>query len=161
MSPVKEIESLWNYIRRSIDRILSCLDGLEEDDLNWHPIDSANSVYVLAVHMIANVEANILGVLCSQDIIRHREEEFKARGSSVEPVRQKWLDVQERISSQLAPLSSRDLDREYEHPRRGKVTGRDLLITLARHAAEHVGHAELTRDLLFTARGRPLPEREF
>ncbi len=161
MSPDKEIESLWNYIRRSVERILSCLDGLEEDDLNWRPIESANSVYILAVHMIANVEANILGVLCSQDIIRHREEEFKARGSSVEPVRQRWLDVQERISSHFAQLSSGDLDREYEHPRRGKVTGRDLLITIARHAAEHVGHAELTRDLLFTARGRPLPEREF
>ena len=161
MSPVKEIESLWNYIRRSVERILSCLDGLEEDDLNWSPLESANSVYVLAVHMIANVEANILGVLCSQNIIRHREEEFKARGSSVEQVRQRWLDVQERISSHLAPLSSKDLDKEYEHPRRGKVTGRDLLITIARHAAEHVGHAELTRDLLFTARGRPLPERDF
>ena len=161
MSPDKEIESLWNYIRRSVERILSCLDGLEEDDLNWRPLESANSVYVLAVHMIANVEANILGVLCSQDIVRHREDEFKARGSSIEPVRQRWINVQERISSHLAPLSSKDLDKEYEHPRRGKVTGRDLLITIARHAAEHVGHAELTRDLLFTARGRLLPEREF
>jgi uncharacterized damage-inducible protein DinB len=161
MTPDKEIESLWGYIRRSVDRLLSCLDGLEEDDLNWRPLESANSLYVLAVHMIANVEANILGVLCSQNIIRHREEEFRARGSSVEPVRQRWLDVQERISSCLGKLSSADLDKEYEHARRGKITGRDLLITIARHAAEHVGHAELTRDLLFTTRGRPLPEREF
>lgn len=161
MSPDKEIDSLWGYIRRSVDRILSCLEGLEEDDLNWRPLESANSVYVLAVHMIANVEANILGVLFFQNIIRHREEEFKARGSSVEPIQQRWLDIQERISSRLAQLSLSDLDKEYEHPRRGKITGRDLLITIARHAAEHVGHAELTRDLLFTARGRPLPEREF
>ena len=161
MSPDKEIESFWGYIRRSVDRIFSCLEGLEEDDLNWRPLDSANSLYVLAVHIIANVEANILGVLCSQDIIRHREEEFKARGSSVEPVQKRWLDIQERISSQLAKLSSKDLDKEYAHPRRGRITGRDLMITIARHAAEHVGHAELTRDLLFTARGRPLPEREF
>lgn len=161
MTPDKEIESLWRYIRRSIDRILLCLDGLEEDDLNWRPLDNANSVYVLAIHMIANVEANILGVLCSQNIIRHREEEFNSRGSSVEPVRQRWLDIQERISSHLAQLSSSDLDREYEHPRRGKTTGRDLLITIARHAAEHVGHAELTRDLLYTARGRELPDRDF
>jgi hypothetical protein len=161
MSPDKEIESLWDYIRRSVDRILLCLDGLEGDDLNWRPLESASSLYVLAVHIIANVEANILGVLCSQNIIRHREEEFRARGSSVEPIRQRWLDVQERISSCLGKLSSSDLDQEYEHARRGKITGRDLLITIARHAAEHVGHAELTRDLLFTARGRPLPEREF
>lgn len=159
--PENEIELLWNYIRRSVDRILSCLEGLEEDDLNWRPLENASSLYVLAVHMVANVEVNILGVLCFQNIIRHRDEEFKARGSSIEPVRQRWLDVQERISSNLTQLSSSDLVKEYEHPRRGKVTGRELLITIARHAAEHVGHAELTRDLLFTLRGKPLPEREF
>jgi hypothetical protein len=159
--PDKEIESLWRFIRSSVDRLLLCLEGLDETDLNWRPLDNANSLYVLATHMIANVEANILGVLCLQAVNRHREEEFKARGSSIEPVRQKWHEVQERISTHLAPLSSVDLDKEYMHPRRGRITGRDMLITIARHAAEHVGHAELTRDLLFTARGRTLPEREF
>jgi uncharacterized damage-inducible protein DinB len=161
MLPDKEIESLWRYIRRSVERILACLEGVEEADLNWRPLENANSLYILAVHVIANVEANILGALCSQDIVRHRDEEFKARGSSVEPVLQRWRDVQERVSSHLAKLSSSDLDKEYDHLRRGKITGRDLLVAIARHAAEHVGHAELTRDLLFTTRGRELPEREF
>ena len=157
----KEIESYWRYIESSVDRILSCLEGLDEADLNWRPLDNANSLYVLAIHVIANVEANILGVLCSQNIVRHRDEEFKARGSSVEPVLQRWRNVQERVSLCLTKLSSVDLDREYEQPRRGKMTGRELLFVVARHAAEHVGHAELTRDLLFTARGRTLPNREF
>jgi hypothetical protein len=157
----KEIESLWGYIRRSVDRILLCLDGLDEPDMNWRPLDNANSLYVLAAHVIGNVEANILGVLCGQKIDRRREKEFQAQGSSIEPVRQRWGEVQERIAARLEKLSPGDLDKEYEHPRRGKISGRDLLIVVARHAAEHVGHAELTRDLLFTARGRKLPEREF
>jgi hypothetical protein len=157
----KKIESLWGFIKSSVDRIISCLDGLNEADLNWRPLENASSLYVLAIHTIGNVELNILGVLCRQNIVRHRDEEFEARGSSVETVLQRWREVQERISSQLARLSSIDLDKEYEHPRRSKITGRDLLITIARHAAEHVGHAELTRDLLYTARGRALPEREF
>jgi hypothetical protein len=107
------------------------------------------------------VEANILGILGGQEINRQREREFSAHGSSIEPVRQRWREVRESVSACLAGFSSKDLDIEYTHPRRGRVTGRDLLITIARHAAEHVGHAELTRDLLFTARGRKLPEREF
>jgi hypothetical protein len=110
---------------------------------------------------MGNIEANILGVLCHQNITRHREDEFKAWGSSIEPIQERWRNVQERISSNLARLSSTDLSREYEHNRRGKITGRDLLIVVARHAAEHVGHAELTRDLLFTTHGRALPAREF
>ena len=114
MAPDEEIKSLWRYIGRSVDRVLVCLDGLSEDDLNWRPLDSANS-----------------------------------------------RQLQHSVSSHLARLPSGALDQEYEHPRRGRITGRDLLITIARHMAEHVGHAELTRDLLFTARGRELPKRDF
>jgi hypothetical protein len=161
MLPDKEIESYWHYVRRSVDRIILCLDGLDETDINWRPLDNANSLYVLATHIIGNVEANILGVLCLQNINRQRENEFKAYGNSIEPIQQKWHDVQEKISSHLIKMSSKDLDKEYTHPRRGRTTGRDLLIVVARHAAEHVGHAELTRDLLFSARGRKLPDREF
>jgi hypothetical protein len=157
----KEIELLWDYTQRSVERILACLDGLEGDDLNWCPLGNANSLYVLAVHVIANVEANLAGVLCSQNIVRRREEEFKVRSGSVAPVVQRWCDVQQRITFHVLKLSSADLDRVYVHPRRGKITGRELLITVVRHASEHVGHAELTRDLLFTTRGRKLPEREF
>jgi hypothetical protein len=161
MVPNKEVETLWNYISRSIARIILCLDGLNEDDLNWKPLDNANSLYVLAIHMMGNVESNILGVLCHQNMLRQREDEFSAHGTTAESVQQKWREIQERITSHLAQLPPYILDQEQEHPRRGRITGRDLMIVVARHAAEHVGHAELTRDLLFTARGRALPPREF
>ncbi|MBN1310607.1 MAG: hypothetical protein JXB30_04240 [Anaerolineae bacterium] len=49
----------------------------------------------------------------------------------------------------------------HEHPRRGQMAGRAELIIVARHAAEHMGQAELTRDLLFSARGRELPRRRY
>jgi len=159
--PDNEVVMFWRYIKSSVDRIIRCLEGLDEADLNWRPLDNANSLFVIATHTIANIEANILGVLCLQKIDRHREEEFKAQGSSAAPILQKWLDAQDNISLHLMNLTSKDLDKEYDHPRREKITGRDLLIVVARHAAEHVGHAELTRDLLFTARGRKIPEREF
>ena len=156
-----DIETSWNYIRRSIDRIFSCLEGVDGEDLNWRPLSSANSLYILATHVMANVESNILGVLCGLEILRNRDDEFKARGISSKSLKEKWYEIQERISINLSKLPSGALDQKYVHPRRGKITGRDHLILIARHMAEHVGHAELTRDLLFTARGRALPPREF
>ena len=159
--PDQEIESLWRFIRRSVDRIFICMKGLNEEDLNWRPLPNANSLYVLATHAMANIEANILGVLCGLEILRNRDDEFKAEGSSTEPLQQRWHELQEKISRNLSRLPLDALNQEYEHPRRGKVTGRDLLIIIARHMAEHVGHSELTRDLLFTERGRELPDREF
>jgi hypothetical protein len=161
MSPDKKIDSFWSFIRSSLDRILLCLDGPDETGLNWRPLDNANSLYVLATHTIGNVEENILGVLCHQNINRQREDEFKVRGSSNEPIQKKWLEMQERIPSHLAQLSSIDLDKEYEHPRRGRITGCDVLIVVARHAAEHMGQAELTRDLLFSTRGETLANKKY
>ena len=41
-----------------------------------------------------------------------------------------------------------DLDGARPHPRRGIITGRDVLIVVARHTAEHWGEAQLTRSLM-------------
>ena len=161
MLPDKEIDSFWRPIASSLNHLVSCLDGLNEEDLNWRPLDNANSLCVLPNHMMSNMEETILGVLCGQSMkARQREDDFKVIGSSIEPTKQKWHELQERIASSLAQLPPGALNKEYTHPRRGKITGRDILIVVAKHAAEHVGQAELTLDLLFTARGRPLPQRD-
>jgi hypothetical protein len=34
------------------------------------------------------------------------------------------------------------------HPRRGPMSANEILLVVARHAAEHLAQAELTRDLL-------------
>ena len=159
----KEIEAFWAFIARSVDSIVSCLDGLDEEDLNWRPpTENANSLYVLPTHMMGNMEEVILGILCGQSVgNRQREHEFQVVGNSSEPIKQRWKELRKKITSTLAQLPPDALDREYIHPRRGKVTGRAILIIVATHAAEHNGQAKLTRDLLFTARGRPVPYREY
>ncbi len=43
----------------------------------------------------------------------------------------------------------------HHHPRRGWSTGREILLIVARHAAEHLGQAELTRDLLLAQMTMP------
>ena len=156
-----EIDTYWNFIRRSIDRIFSCLERLDGEELNWRPLHNANSLYVLATHVMANVEANVLGVLCGLEISRNRDDDFNARGSSSEPPQKKWHELQETISAHLSKLPPGALEQEIIHPRIGKITGRYHFTVIVRHIAEHVGHAELTRDLLFTTLGRELPAREF
>jgi uncharacterized damage-inducible protein DinB len=144
----RELESYWRFISSSLDRLIACLEGLAEAELNWRPLSNANSLYALAVHTMANAEENILATLCGQSVHRQRESEFSARGSSSEPVRAQWMALRERLAESLASLPSDELDREREHPRRGPLTGREVLLVVARHAAEHLGQAELTRDWL-------------
>jgi uncharacterized damage-inducible protein DinB len=157
----EEVESYWRYIKGSVDRIVACLDGLDEKDLNWKPLENANSLYVLASHTMTNLEENLIGVLGGAQSFRAREEDFKVSGGSAQPLQQRWRELNENVSSRLGQLSDDAMCKEFTHPRRGKVKGRDVFIVVARHAAEHMGQAELTRDLLFKARGRPIPIRQF
>jgi hypothetical protein len=125
---------------------------LNGQELNWRPLASANSLYVLAIHTLANTEENLLGVLCGQPVQRQRETEFTAQGMSAKATQVRWAQLRAQLLENLAELSSTDLDQEREHPRRGQLTGRDVLIIVARHTAEHLGQAELTRDLVLAER---------
>jgi DinB superfamily len=144
-----EVTLFVGAILRTVDRIIACLDGLDEEELNWRPpAEGANSLYAIGTHLIANVEENFVGFVGGRTVKREREQEFAARGSSGSQLQTAWRDVQEQIHSVLRGLPASDLDREISHPRAESITVRALLLRIARHSAEHFGHAELTRDLL-------------
>jgi hypothetical protein len=56
--------------------------------------------------------------------------------------------LRERVAKSFEALTREDLDGARQHPRRGIISGRDVLIVVARHTAEHWGEAQLTRSLL-------------
>ena len=147
----------WRFITSSVDRLLACFDGLDAAALNWRPLPNANSLYVLATHMIGNIEETVWGLVCGQSIVRDRDAEFSATGHDAQLLQTRWQTLQTHIAQHLAQLPLSDLEQEHLHPRRGPLTGWAILIIVARHAAEHLAHAELTRDLLLAAqRGESL-----
>lgn len=147
--PNRECAAFAGFICRSIDRIVACLTGLDEEQLSWRPpAPQTNSLYTLAIHTMANAEENILSTLCKQPTTRERYGEFNARSVSATEAEVRWRELRGRLTAALRQLDPTALDREIHHPRRGPLTGREILIVVARHAAEHQGQAELTRDLL-------------
>lgn len=133
----------------SIERIIACLDGLDAEGMNWKPTaEGTNSLYVLAVHTMANAEEVVVSLLGGVDIPRVRASEFVATGESADWVHNRWADLKPRIEQTLAGISTAELDREFPHARRPPMTGWQALVQTSTHAAEHVGHAEMTRDLL-------------
>jgi hypothetical protein len=132
---------------RRIDRIIETTRGLSPDQINVSPpIPEANSLAVLAVHTMANADENVLAVLGGETIERNREREFRSRVTSGEALADDWSRLRTRIETFLNELPDEALNAEVEHPRRGRITGRKVLLAATVHAAEHVGHAELTRD---------------
>lgn len=144
----RELRAFNLAMRGSLERVIACLEGLSEEQLNWRPpAPETNSLYVLTTHIMGNAEENILGVACGLPVERDRESEFLARGETAEQLIQQARELTARIEGALERLSSAVLDTERDHPRRGRITAREALLVAARQAAEHVGQMELTRDL--------------
>ncbi len=140
--------STWDYAASSVERLLGCLDGLDAAALNWRPIPQANSLFVLATHMIGNIEETVWGIVCGNPIDRDREAEFQACAVDPAELRAHWHNLRQQIEVRLATFSATDMAAMRTHPRRGPMSANEILLVVARHAAEHLAHAELTRDLL-------------
>ncbi len=142
----------WEYAVRSVDRLLHCVDDLSPTELNWRPLPTANSIYVLATHMIGNIEETVYGTICGQPVQRDREAEFQAQGSDSATLLADWTQLQAQIKAILYRFTATELAQLRTHPRRGALSANQILTVVARHAAEHLAQAELIRELLLAMR---------
>jgi hypothetical protein len=148
-----EVAQAWPFIVQPVERILATHEGLSVDDLNWTPLDTeTNSVHVLAVHVIANVREAIFQVILGQDVGRNRDSEFSSIANGSNSPVPTWPAQKAELEAALGTLTCDQLDATYEHPRRGPRTGREIFLMTATHANEHVGHAELSRQLLLASK---------
>ena len=151
--PRTERESLLRAFQRPIEEILSCLDSLRGNEIDRKiPEQTGNSVLAVATHVIANAEENVIERLGGTAVGRVRDAEFAVMGSTGDPVRDRWNDLLPKIVAVLGDLPEDALEREIDHPNRGLITGREVLLVVVRHANEHLGEAQIVRDLLITER---------
>lgn len=142
-----EVATFWHFIASSLDRLVALALALDETGLAWRPPGpETNSVHALTIHTLGNAEENILQTLCGTLVGRERDAEFAQAGAAA-GVRARWETLRPHLAAALAAVAPGELDRARPHPRRGTLSGRAVLIVVARHAAEHLGQAELTRDL--------------
>jgi hypothetical protein len=146
-----EIESFRIRIGYEFDRLLETIAGLDDEAVNWKPpVPGGNSLLVLVTHALASAEEHIVGKAAGKTVVRDRAAEFVVTGGAGH-LAARAAEVRRRIDEALAGLEGR-LDEERDPPfgkwpgSRGTV--RDRLIHGVSHTAEHVGHAQLTRDLL-------------
>lgn len=143
-----ELESFQRAYLDSLDRVSACLEGLSAGQLNWRPpAPEANSLYVLATHIMGNMEENVLAFAGGLPSDRDRPSEFVAEGDGADALIQRARELSTRIRAGIAGLSLADLDLMRTHPRFGQISAREVLMVPVRHAAEHIGQMELTRDL--------------
>lgn len=139
----------------SIDRLVLLFTDLSSDQVNWRmPVEGANSLYGITVHVVGSAEETLAILLKKDHPARNQQEEFSARGS-LPQLLSWWAEKRRRLVERLAMLSDEMLQGEYIHPRKHvihpaseTITGNALLLRALQHANEHLGQAQIIRDFL-------------
>ena len=151
-----EIVSYEESIRTRLQAVIGCLDGLTEPQINWRPtVAEGNSAYALAAHTLGNARAWVLGIACGQPMRRDRPAEFAASGADAQRLRDDLASLTAQIADALGAMTPEQLERRFVPPQElwgggnpvHEITPRYALLHVVEHAALHLGHVELTRDL--------------
>ena len=157
MPPVDaEIETYSRHIQSLLYRIGAFLEGLTEAQLNRRPaIDGGNSPYVIAAHTLGNARAWVLGIACGRPVERDRPTEFRATGQDAAELVANAQRLSDEIEAALAALPPSALDRRLLPPKslwgEGEpleISVREALLHVVEHASIHLGHLQMTRDLV-------------
>ena len=137
------------FLCRSLGRIVGCLDELTAEQQRWlPPALGSNSLLAIARHALQNAEDNVLGLLGGAPMARERAADFDDQALDAAAIGAQWTALEPRLVACLAEQTMVTLLESVEHRRRGRLSRFEVLIVALRHAAEHLGQAELTRDLV-------------
>lgn len=136
-----------------ISRLLDTIDGLTAEQLDARPLDEASSLFILVTHAISATEWNFVEVLAGGNVDRTRQVEFDAQAADFDDpagmLRDRWASARDAIHNALASLDDDEWDRLRMHIfQQREITGWDVVCSALAHTGEHVGHAELTRQML-------------
>ena len=136
-----------------VERILAAAEGLSSEQLDTAPWDDASTIFILATHAISATEWNLVEVLAGKQVDRSRQAEFDSRAASFDDpqglLAERWAGAKAGIESALAGLSNDAWAGPHYHQFMDKnLSGHELIDRALAHTAEHVGHAEMTRQWL-------------
>ena len=143
-----EIEMYLRVIESGLAAVIRCMDDLDEDQIRWKPLLSANGLASIARHSLANAERNVLGTFVGEPYEWRRDQEFLTDEETADSLGAAWERLHGQVWQALESMPASSLATMREHPRMGTVPGRAVLLRAACHAAEHGGEAALTRGLV-------------
>jgi Protein of unknown function (DUF664). len=150
-----EIDTYSRYIREKIAQIHTALRDLSEDQLNRAPdLPGANSAYVIATHTFGNMRAWVLGIICGQDLRRDRPAEFASRGTYQE-LSKVACELSGEIAAAPQELDPATLGHRFVPAQElwgegdpVELERRGCLAHVLEHAGIHLGHIQMTVELL-------------
>ena len=144
-----------SLLRVGLETIAATIDEMPEPDLDIHLHEDASSAAQLAHHIVGAVRGYALGVGCHLDVERDRADEFGATGIPPGELSAALRALADDIDAAMSSVDPAVLD-ELTVPDQSifgaaptrEVSRREAIVSSIRHAGEHLGHLQLTRDVL-------------
>lgn len=142
-----------NAVRESARTILhdqhrrwrEVVSGLDPEALNWKPGGDTNSIAVLVSHAL-DAERFLLASSVDVEVDRDREAKFRVEAASADDLLTHIDEMEREIDGYLDQMTAETLSTETARPGRTR-TGAWWVHHALEHSCEHVGQAELTRQM--------------
>ncbi len=151
-----EGQHIADTIDRNLRQLVDELRGVPDEELN-RPLDiqPSNTLYQLGFHVLGSARYWAITLAGGEDFHRDRPAEFVSSGSGGGLLADLEALV-ERVHAQLDPLDSGDMEARVADQagfRPGSRGDRDMtlrgsLLHALEHTALHLGHAQISRQLL-------------
>jgi hypothetical protein len=144
-------DMLW-YIDHALDEMVAIVVALGDDLANSRPdLPGANSPYVILTHCLGVMEFWGGRMIAGRPITRDRAAEFVATGVTAELAR-RAVAAREQLEADIAGIDAtapppaapepEDLDLPFGRTQAG------ALLHIYEELSQHLGHMEITRDIL-------------
>ena len=119
--------------------------GLDAEALNWKPGDETNSLAVLVSHSL-DAERFLLANSVDVELDRDREAKFRVEAASADELLALINSTEQVVDGYLNSMTADSLSADVARAGRTR-TGSWWALHAVEHSCEHVGQAELTRQM--------------
>ena len=152
--PDPTVTAAREIVEESIEGIHGAILGLPVEALNWRPShEGTNPIAVLAVHAMHSTRSWLAVALGAPLPDRDRDAEFRTlvadHGELLETVNQLAADCRALLATEepFEPGTMRESHVRASSGRSDVVSSAWALLHAVEHVREHMGHAQLTRQL--------------
>jgi hypothetical protein len=154
-----EIAAYAESLRTRFWQMVDCVRMFPPGTLNERPTAGGNSAWALVEHTIGNARAWILGIALGDERRRDRPGEFASHGEDASALMSRLAAVSSEIDGALARLAPERLSVRLVPPQElwgegppREISVRDAIIQVIEHASLHLGHLQVTRDIIVDRR---------
>lgn len=141
------LAAVQRFLDVQLARFGEVVDGLPGEALNWRPGDAETNAVAQLIRHVTLVQTNILTRTLGETPSFDPEYSLFDDPATKEELRGLLREAKAKKDEQLTRLDAMDLSELVPTRYSGPVTRAFLVIATVDHGQEHLGHAELTKQL--------------